>query len=64
MTRKQQRSVMIAAAVAVLGAAAGLVLFALRDQIVFFYTPSDLIEKKVAAGQRLRLGGLVEAGSL
>jgi cytochrome c-type biogenesis protein CcmE len=64
MTRKQQRTAMIAGAVAVLGLAVGLVLFALRDQIVFFYTPSDVVEKKLAAGQRFRLGGLVEAGSL
>ena len=39
MTRKQQRTTMIAAAVGVLGLAVGLVLFALRDSIVFFYTP-------------------------
>jgi len=64
MTRKQQRMVMIGSALAVLGIAVGLVLFALRDSIVFFYTPTDVIEKKLGPGQRFRLGGLVETGSV
>ena len=64
MTRKQQRTAMIAAGVAVLGVAVGLVMYALRDSIVYFYAPSDVIEKKLAVGQRIRLGGLVESGSL
>lgn len=63
MTRKQKRLTMILGGLAVLGIAAGLVLFALRDTIVFFYTPSEITEKGVAPGQRLRLGGLVEEGS-
>lgn len=44
--------------------AVGLVLFALNDSIVFFYSPSDLTEKHVLPGQRFRLGGLVEKGSI
>ncbi len=44
--------------------AAGLVLFALRDTIVFFYGPSEIAEKSVAPGTRMRLGGLVEQGSV
>ncbi|MBC8035633.1 MAG: cytochrome c maturation protein CcmE [Rhizobiales bacterium] len=63
MTRKQKRLSVILAGLAVLGVAAGLVLFALRDTIVFFYTPSEISEKGVQPGQRLRLGGLVEKGS-
>ena len=63
MNRKQQRSALIAAA-GVLGLAVGLVLYALRDSIVYFYTPSDVIEKRLTAGQRVRLGGLVEKGSI
>jgi len=63
MTRKQKRLSMILAGLAVLGIAAGLVLFALKDTIVFFYTPSEIVEKAVKPGQRLRLGGLVEKGS-
>jgi cytochrome c-type biogenesis protein CcmE len=63
MTRKQQRLAVIGGGLAILGIAAGLVLYALRDTIVFFYTPSEVAEK-VAPGQRFRLGGLVKAGSL
>ena len=55
---------MIAAAVGVLGLAAGLVMYALRDSIVYFYSPSDVIEKQLTPGQRVRLGGLVEKGSV
>lgn len=64
MTRKQRRGVLIGVGVAVLTLAAGLVLFALRDSIVFFHTPSDLAEKPIASGQRFRLGGLVAEGSV
>lgn len=64
MTRKQRRLMLIGAAGAVLCLAAGLVLFALRDTIVFFYGPTEIAEKGVAPGTRMRLGGLVEAGSV
>ena len=64
MTRKQKRLSIILAGLAILGLAAGLVLYALRDAIVFFYTPSEIAEKGVQPGQRFRLGGLVERGSL
>ncbi|MGH6854567.1 MAG: cytochrome c maturation protein CcmE, partial [Aestuariivirga sp.] len=63
MTRKQKRISVILAGVATLGLAVGLILYALRDAIVFFYTPSEIVEKNVVPGQRLRLGGLVETGS-
>ncbi|MFN3888961.1 MAG: cytochrome c maturation protein CcmE [Beijerinckiaceae bacterium] len=64
MTRKQRRMTMIAAALAVLGVALGLVLVAMRDNIVFFYSPAEIAEKDVKPGTRLRLGGLVKAGSV
>jgi cytochrome c-type biogenesis protein CcmE len=64
MTRKQKRLSMIFGGLAVLAVAAGLVLFALRDTIVFFYTPSEVSEKNVAPGQRFRLGGLVQEQTL
>ena len=64
MTRKQRRAVLIGTCLAVLGVAVGLVLFALRDSIVFFYTPSEVAEKHLETGQRFRLGGLVENGSV
>ena len=64
MTRKQKRLAVIVGGLAILGLAAGLVLHALRDTIVFFYTPSEVSEKNVQPGTRLRLGGLVEKGSI
>jgi cytochrome c-type biogenesis protein CcmE len=64
MTRKQRRGVLIGTCLMVLGAALGLVLYAMRDSIVFFYSPSEVAEMKVAPGQRFRLGGLVETGSV
>ena len=64
MTRKGKRLTLIVGALAVLGVAAGLMLFALRDNIVFFYTPSELAKKQIAPGARLRIGGLVKEGSV
>lgn len=64
LTRKQRRLVLIGAAGTVLCLAAGLVLFALRDTIVFFYGPTEIAEKGVAPGTRMRLGGLVEKDSV
>lgn len=64
MTRKQKRMTTILGGLAVLGLAAGIALYALSDAIVFFYTPSEVAAKQVQPGQRIRLGGLVENGSL
>ena len=64
MTRKQRRFTLIATGVAVLGISIGLVLNALNDSIVFFNSPTDVVEKKVQPGARIRLGGLVQPGSV
>jgi cytochrome c-type biogenesis protein CcmE len=64
MTRKQRRLVLIGSALAVLVLAVGLVLTALKDSIVFFNSPTDVVEKQVAPGARIRLGGLVKEGSI
>jgi len=64
MTRRQRRLVLIGSALAVLGVAVALVLGALRDSIVFFNSPSDVVEKHIAPGARIRLGGLVKQGSV
>jgi cytochrome c-type biogenesis protein CcmE len=64
MTRRKRRLVLITSALAALGLALGLVLLALRDNIVFFYGPSELAQKAPHEGQRLRIGGLVKQGSL
>lgn len=63
MTRKQKRLATIAGIGAVLAIAAGLIFTALRDQIVFFYSPSEIHEKAVAVGTPIRLGGLVKDGT-
>ena len=64
MTRKQKRLSVIAGGLAFLGLAAALVFFALGQKTSFFYMPADLVKAGVAPGQRIRLGGLVEAGSV
>jgi cytochrome c-type biogenesis protein CcmE len=64
MTRKQRRLVLIGTALAVLGIAAALVLNALKDSIVFFNSPTEILEKQAKPGTRIRIGGLVEPGTL
>ena len=64
MTRKGRRLTLVATAGGVLAVAVGLVLVALRDSIVFFYGPTEVAAKALPVGTRLRLGGLVEQGSL
>ncbi len=64
MTRKQRRLIMIGASLGVLAIAAALVLSALRSSIVFFNSPSDVAEKHIAPGTRIRVGGLVKQGSV
>jgi len=64
MTRRQRRLVLIASALGVLVLAVTLVLTALRDSIVFFNSPTDVVEKHVTPGVRIRLGGLVKEGSI
>jgi cytochrome c-type biogenesis protein CcmE len=63
LTRKQKRLAIIGGLGAVLAVAAGLIFFALRDQIVFFYSPTEIQEKHIAAGTPVRLGGLVKENS-
>ncbi|HEV7276162.1 MAG TPA: cytochrome c maturation protein CcmE [Devosiaceae bacterium] len=64
MNRKQKRLSVIAGLAVVVAVATTLILVALQDQIVFFYSPSDLQERAVAAGTPIRLGGLVKEGSI
>ena len=54
---------MITLALSVFGTAIGISLYALRDTIVFFYGPSEYAARAPVPGTRLRIGGLVEAGS-
>ncbi len=64
MTRKQKRLAIITGGVGVIAVAVLLVLFALQDQIVYFHSPTDVAEKSVGPGTRIRLGGLVEDESV
>jgi cytochrome c-type biogenesis protein CcmE len=65
MTRKQKRFAGIGVIGSVIGLALLLVSFALRDEIVFFYDPTEVvIGSKVSPGQNFRIGGLVEGGSV
>ena len=64
MKRKHKRLTFVVIALSLLGVAAGLVLSAFEENIVFFYSPTDIAEKNVAEGRRIRLGGLVEEGSV
>src|ERR1700757_2073902 len=64
MTRKQRRLVLIGAGLGVLAVAVALMLNAFRDAIVFFNSPSDIAEKHIGPGIRIRLGGLVKDGSI
>jgi len=63
MTRKHRRLVIVLACAAGIGSASALTLTAFRDNIVFFVSPSDLAAQ-TSPGRMLRLGGLVEAGSV
>jgi cytochrome c-type biogenesis protein CcmE len=62
--RKQQRLMLVVVALLLVGAATALVLTALRDNIAFFVTPSEIASGKVDEGRRFRIGGLVVAGSV
>jgi cytochrome c-type biogenesis protein CcmE len=64
VTRKGRRLALIAVALSVVAVAVGLALYALNDSIVFFYSPSEIAQKNLPAGTRLRVGGLVTPGSV
>ncbi len=64
MTRKQQRGLLFGGGAGLLAVAAILVLSALRDNVVFFYTPSELAARNIGPGRDIRLGGLVAKGSV
>jgi cytochrome c-type biogenesis protein CcmE len=64
MSAKTKRLSIIVAITALIGISTMLVLGALRENIVFFYTPSEIANTSIKEGKALRLGGLVKAGSL
>ncbi|MDG2204277.1 MAG: cytochrome c maturation protein CcmE [Alphaproteobacteria bacterium] len=64
MKRKHKRLTFVMIGLLLLGSAAALILTAFEDNIVFFYSPTELADKKPDPAQRLRIGGLVMAGSV
>ena len=64
MTRKRRRLMLVMAGLACLGGATALVLSALGDTLVYFYSPGELASKHVGPNTQVRIGGLVEQGSL
>jgi cytochrome c-type biogenesis protein CcmE len=64
MTRKKRRLYAVLAGMTVLGIAAALVLTAFEDNLVFFFSPTEMQTKQLAEGQVIRVGGLVEMESV
>ncbi len=64
MKRKHKRLTFIVLGMGLLAAAAALMLSAFEDNIVFFYSPTEVLAKKLGADRRVRIGGLVEDGSV
>lgn len=64
MKRKHKRLTFVIIAMALLAIAVGLVLMAFEESIVFFNSPTDIVTKQPGPSKRLRLGGLVEEGSV
>ncbi|MBM3524213.1 MAG: cytochrome c maturation protein CcmE [Alphaproteobacteria bacterium] len=64
MTRKRRRLYVLVLCLIGLGTATALTLVAFQDHLVFFYTPTDIATKPVPRDRNLRIGGLVEVGSV
>ena len=64
MTRKTQRLYLVLLALLALGGATALMLTAFNDTMVYFYSPTDIKTKQIAPERRIRVGGLVQTGSV
>ena len=64
MKPRHKRIAAIALGVVALGVATTLVLKALQQELVFFFTPSDIVANKAPQGRTFRIGGMVEEGSV
>jgi cytochrome c-type biogenesis protein CcmE len=64
MTRKRRRLYILLLFMMGIGTAAALTLTAFRDNLVFFYSPTEIVEKNAPTGRNMRIGGLVEMGSV
>ena len=64
MKPKNKRLSLIIATLTALAASVALILVAFEDNVVFFYSPSDLLKKRPGPSQKLRIGGLVKKDSI
>jgi cytochrome c-type biogenesis protein CcmE len=64
VTRKQRRLYFVLLGMAALGGAVALVLTAISDSLVYFYSPTDIVSQRIPEGRRMRIGGLVENESV
>ncbi len=64
MTPKRKRLLLVLGGMAGLGLAAALGLAAFQDNLVFFLSPTDIVEKGVSGDRRIRIGGMVEEDSV
>ena len=64
MKKRHKRIVFIVTSLAALGLATWLVLGAFRNNLVFFFSPTQVMAKEAPVGRTFRIGGLVESGSL
>ena len=64
MKRRHKRITFIAAGLAALGIAAALVLSAFQQNLVFFFSPTQVVAKQAPLNKTFRVGGLVESGTL
>jgi cytochrome c-type biogenesis protein CcmE len=64
MTRRQQRLLLLTASLAALAVAAWLILSAFQKNLVFFFTPSQVVAGEAPRNKSFRMGGMVEQDSL
>jgi cytochrome c-type biogenesis protein CcmE len=64
MKTRHKRFILVAAGLAALGLAAWLILSAFQKNMVFFFTPSQVLKGEAPQGRSFRIGGMVESGSL
>ena len=64
MKPRSKRLMLVGGGVALLVAAVALVLSAFQQNLVFFHTPTEVLEGKAPSGKTFRIGGLVEGGSI
>ena len=64
MKPRQKKTIIILGALAVLGTAVGLVMYALTNNISLYFTPTQVFNNEAPQGRGFRVGGLVEEGSV